>query len=155
MNRNDHNFSNPILINLPVVLLAFVTLTLAPRAGPVCQQGCGDLAGIPQFGLVAEQVETVDPDLIVRDDQGRPYTVRYEAVNAMLLNEFLKEHRAVEEQKSAITQIKSALFQQDVMIRQQKEIQTLSASLKEQTAQIEKVSNQLQLSKASSQLIAS
>jgi predicted RNase H-like nuclease (RuvC/YqgF family) len=81
--------------------------------------------------------------------------VRYEAVNAMLLNEFLKEHRAVEEQKSAITQIKSALFQQDVMIRQQREIQTLSASLKEQTAQIEKVSNQLQLSKAPSQLIAS
>ena len=81
--------------------------------------------------------------------------VRYEAVNAMLLNEFLKEHRAVEEQKSATTQIKSALFQQDVMIRQEKEIQTLSASLKEQTAQIEKVSNQLQLSKAPSQLIAS
>ena len=155
MNRNDHNFSNPILINLPVVLFAFVTLTLAPRAGAVCQQGCGDPAGIPQFGLVAEQVETVDPDLIVRDDQGRPYTVRYEAVNAMLLNEFLKEHRAVEEQKSAITQTKSALFQQDVMIRQEKEIQTLSASLKEQIAQIEKVSNQLQLSKAPSQLTAS
>src|SRR5439155_9329 len=53
---------------------------------------------IPQFGLVAEQVEKVNPDLVARDEQGKPYTVRYEAVNAMLLNEFLKEHRKVEEQ---------------------------------------------------------
>ena len=52
-----------------------------------------DPKGIPQFGLVAEQVEKVNPDLVARDDQGKPYTVRYEAVNAMLLNEFLKEHR--------------------------------------------------------------
>jgi trimeric autotransporter adhesin len=52
-----------------------------------------DPEGIPQFGLVAEQVNKVDPDLVVRDDDGKPYTVRYEAVNAMLLNEFLKEHR--------------------------------------------------------------
>ena len=51
---------------------------------------------IRQFGLVAEQVEKVNPDLVARDDQGNPYTVRYEAVNAMLLNEFLKEHRKVE-----------------------------------------------------------
>ncbi len=55
-----------------------------------------DPDGIPQFGLVAEQVEKVDPDLVARDEQGKPYTVRYEAVNAMLLNEFLKEHRNVE-----------------------------------------------------------
>ena len=55
-----------------------------------------DPDGIPQFGLVAEQVEKVNPDLVARDDQGKPYTVRYEAVNAMLLNEFLKEHRKVE-----------------------------------------------------------
>jgi len=53
--------------------------------------------GIPQFGLVVEQVEKVNPDLVARDEQGKPYTVRYEAVNAMLLNEFLKEHRKVEE----------------------------------------------------------
>jgi hypothetical protein len=52
-----------------------------------------DPEGIPQFGLVAEQVNKVDPDHVVRDDDGKPYTVRYEAVNAMLLNEFLKEHR--------------------------------------------------------------
>ena len=54
-----------------------------------------DPDGIPQFGLVAEQVEKVNPDLVARDEQGKPYTVRYEAVNAMLLNEFLKEHRKV------------------------------------------------------------
>ena len=59
-----------------------------------------DPEGIPQFGLVAEQVEKVNPDLVARDDQGKPYTVRYEAVNAMLLNEFLKEHRKVEEQEA-------------------------------------------------------
>src|SRR6266568_348527 len=58
-----------------------------------------DPDGIPQFGLVAEQVEKVDPDLVARDDRGKVYTVRYEAVNAMLLNEFLKEHRKVEQQE--------------------------------------------------------
>ena len=54
-----------------------------------------DPDGIPQFGLVAEQVEKVNPDLVVRDEDGKVMTVRYEAVNAMLLNEFLKEHRKV------------------------------------------------------------
>src|SRR5438094_10009323 len=58
-----------------------------------------DPEGIQQFGLVAEQVEKVNPDLVARDEQGKPYTVRYEAVNAMLLNEFLKEHRKVESQE--------------------------------------------------------
>jgi endosialidase-like protein len=61
-----------------------------------------DPDAIPQFGLVAEQVEKVNPDLVARDEAGKPYTVRYEAVNAMLLNEFLKEHRKVEEQSSQI-----------------------------------------------------
>src|SRR6266478_2656914 len=59
-----------------------------------------DPDGVPQFGLVAEQVEKVNPDLVVRDEDGKVNTVRYEAVNAMLLNEFLKEHRKVEEQRS-------------------------------------------------------
>jgi hypothetical protein len=61
-----------------------------------------DLEGIPQFGLVAEDVERVNPDLVVHDRHGKPYTVRYDAVNAMLLNEFLKEHRKVEEQGAMI-----------------------------------------------------
>ena len=59
-----------------------------------------DPQGIPQFGLVAEDVEKVAPDLVARDDQGKIYTVRYQAVDAMLLNEFLKEHRTVEEQNA-------------------------------------------------------
>jgi hypothetical protein len=65
-----------------------------------------DPDGIPQFGLVAEDVEKVNRDLVARDDEGKPYAVRYEAVNAMLLNEFLKEHRKVEqleEQVAALT----------------------------------------------------
>jgi hypothetical protein len=65
-------------------------------------------AGIPQFGLVGEQVEKVNPYLVALDDQGKPYTVRYEAMNAMLLNEFHKEHREVQEQKATITQLKSS-----------------------------------------------
>jgi trimeric autotransporter adhesin len=61
-----------------------------------------DPEGIPQFGLVAEEVEKVNPDLVARDADGKVYTVRYEAVNAMLLNEFLKEHRTVQELKKEI-----------------------------------------------------
>ncbi len=66
-----------------------------------------DPDGIPQFGLVAEQVEKVNPDLVVRDEDGKVTTVRYEAVNAMLLNEFLKEHRNVAEQQSTIAELKT------------------------------------------------
>jgi hypothetical protein len=68
-----------------------------------------DPNAIPQFGLVAEDVAKVDPDLVARDDQGKPYTVRYEAVNAMLLNEFLKAHKTIEEQTGEIAELKSAL----------------------------------------------
>ncbi len=68
-----------------------------------------DPQAIPQFGLVAEEVEEVDPKLVARDDQDRPYTVRYEAVNAMLLNEFLKEHRKVEAQHIEIEELKARL----------------------------------------------
>src|SRR5437773_6988622 len=69
----------------------------------------GRFIGVPQFGLVAEEVEKVNPDLVARDDKGKPYTVRYEAVNAMLLNEFLKEHRKVEEQGATIAQMKKQI----------------------------------------------
>src|SRR5204862_5464893 len=61
-----------------------------------------DPKAIPQFGLVAEQVDNVNPDLVARDEQGKPYSVRYEAVNAMLLNEFLKEHRKVQDLKKEV-----------------------------------------------------
>src|SRR5437773_9431081 len=82
-----------------------------------------DPKGIPQFGLVAEQVEKVNPDLVAHDEQGKPYTVRYEAVNAMLLNEFLKEHRAfVEEQRK--------VREQGVTIgRLEQQVETLTAGL--------------------------
>ena len=68
-----------------------------------------DPEGIPQFGLVAEEVEKVNPDLVARDDQGKPYTVRYEAVNAMLLNEFLKEHRKVEQLEKQVEALTAGL----------------------------------------------
>src|SRR5439155_2206180 len=68
-----------------------------------------DPEGIPQFGLVAEEVEKVNPDLVARDEQGKPFTVRYDAVNTMLLNEFLKEHREVQEQKATIAEFKKEI----------------------------------------------
>jgi hypothetical protein len=68
-----------------------------------------DAKGTPQFGLVAEEVAKVNPDLVVTDDQGKPFTVRYDEVNVMLLNEFLKEHKKVEEQASKIEELESAL----------------------------------------------
>ena len=98
-----------------------------------------DPEGIPQFGLVAEEVEKVNPDLVARDEQGKPYTVRYEAVNAMLLNEFLKEHGKVEELEATMVQ-QQTNFQATVA--------ELRSALKEQAAQIQKVSAQLAVSKA-------
>jgi hypothetical protein len=92
-----------------------------------------DPEGIPQFGLVAEDVAKVDPDLVARDEKGKPYTVRYEAVNAMLLNEFLKEHRRNE--------------------AQQKQIEALTAMVKEQASQIQKVSAQLEVNKTARQIV--
>jgi hypothetical protein len=93
-----------------------------------------DPDGVPQFGLVAEQVEKVNPDLVVRDEDGNVNTVRYEAVNAMLLNEFLKEHRQVQELKGTVAQ-------------QQKQIEAL-------TATVQKVSDRIALGKPAPQLVA-
>jgi Chaperone of endosialidase len=90
---------------------------------PVTFHYKSDSSNTPQFGLIAEEVAKVNPDLVVRDENGEVYTVRYDAVNAMLLNEFLKEHRTVQEQ--------------------QKEIDALKAELKEQRALIQKVSAKL------------
>src|SRR5437660_1437353 len=75
-----------------------------------------DPEGIPQFGLVAEEVEKVNPDLVARDDQGKPYTVRYEAVNAMLLNEFLKEHRKVEQLEKQVAALTTGLQQMSAQL---------------------------------------
>src|SRR5438034_8013669 len=79
---------------------------------PVTFHYKSDTKGTPQFGLIAEDVAAVNPDLVVRDKDGEIYTVRYDAVNAMLLNEFLKEHRKNEEQQATITELKSTVAQQ-------------------------------------------
>ena len=97
-----------------------------------------DPDGVPQFGLVAEQVDKVNPDLVARDEQGKPYTVRYEAVNAMLLNEFLKEHRKVQKQETTIAQLKSAAAKQEATaVRQQNQIEALTAGLQKVSVQLE------------------
>jgi uncharacterized coiled-coil protein SlyX len=88
-----------------------------------------------------EDVAEVNPDLVVRDADGKPFTVRYDAVNAMLLNEFLKEHKKVEEQQTNITQLNFKMANQAAIIaEQQKGVEALTAQLKEQAAQIQKVS---------------
>ena len=103
---------------------------------------------LPQFGLIAEEVEKVNPELVVRDDEGKALTVRYEAVNAMLLNEFLKAHRKVEEQEAGIAEMKSTLAKQEAKIaKQRKQIEAL-------TATVEKVSDQIEANRLAPQLIA-
>ena len=110
-----------------------------------------DPAGTSQRGLVAEDVEKVDPDLVVRDKEGKAYGVRYDQVNAMLLNEFLKEHRKVEEQGAAIARQRTD-FQtkidrlEGIIVRQQRR-------LDEQAAQIEKVSAQMQIDHSAAQMV--
>jgi hypothetical protein len=107
---------------------------------PVTFHYKSDTKNTPCFGLVAEEVAKVDPDLVVRDKEGKPYSVRYDAVNAMLLNEFLKEHRKVEEQDCK-------LQEQETTIAQLKsEMKVLRAGLKEHALQIQRVSAQLELS---------
>ena len=105
-----------------------------------------DPKGIPQFGLVAEEVEKVNPKLVVRDKDGKVNTVRYEAVNAMLLNEFLKEHWRVEAQQTKIKKQEATMTELKLTIaQQQKGMEVLTTQLKEQGVQIEKVSAQLQM----------
>src|SRR5258705_4897950 len=95
-----------------------------------------DPDGIPQFGLVAEEVERINPDLVVRGEDGKVNTVRYEAVNAMLLNEFLKEHGQVQQLKAMVAeQHKEIAAQHATATKQQKQIEAL-------TATIQKVSDQ-------------
>jgi hypothetical protein len=96
-----------------------------------------DPDGVPKFGLIAEQVEKVNPDLVVRDEDGKVNTVRYEAVNAMLLNEFLKERCRMREVEKDLRAI---------VAKQQKQIETLTAGL-------QKVSDQMELAKAAPQLV--
>jgi len=111
---------------------------------PVTFRYKSDKTNTPQFGLIAEEVAEVNPDLVVRDKEGKPYSVRYDAVNAMLLNEFLKEHRKVEEQEATITQLKKDFGAT---------IAQLTARLDEQATQIQKVNTQLETSKPAPQVV--
>ena len=104
------------------------------------------------FGLIAEEVAQVSPELITRDEEGKPQTVRYEAVNAMLLNEFLKEHKKNEVQAQTIAELKSALTLQKREF--QSTIAALSARMKEQDLKIQSVSAQIDLNRATPQLTA-
>jgi hypothetical protein len=106
-----------------------------------------DPQGIPEFGLIAEEVEKVNPDLIIRDRKGKPQTVRYEQVNAMLLNEFLQEHGKVEEQSREI------LEQRATITELKKEMETVVTLLKAQDSKIQRVSDQIELSKAARQVV--
>jgi hypothetical protein len=94
-----------------------------------------------QFGLVAEEVAEVNPDLVVGDKEGKPYSVRYDQVNAMLLNEFLKEHRKTQEQDRKIQE------QQTTIGQLKKEVETVVAHAKEQDSQIRRVSEQSEVGK--------
>ena len=113
---------------------------LALKPVTFCYKQEFDPNGLPQFGLVAEEVEKVSPDLVARDRDGKPYTVRYEAVNAMLLNEFLKEHKAFVEEQRKVQRLESAL-------------DAVNLRLKEQEAKIEKVSAQIETSRPGPQVV--
>ena len=108
---------------------------------PVTFRYKNDEEATPQFGLVAEEVAKVNPNLVLRDEEGKIYTVRYDAVNAMLLNEFLKEHHKVQHLEANVAE-------------QQKEIKALGAILEKQAAQIQKVSADLELGKMAAQTLA-
>src|SRR5438067_4126004 len=112
-----------------------------------------DTKDVAQFGLIAEEVAKVSPALVLPDKEGKPYTVRYDAVNAMLLNEFLKEHRNVEqqaremqEQQATIAELKTDAVKQEARISQlKKEMESIVACLKENDSRIQKVSVQIEV----------
>ncbi len=123
---------------------------------PVTFHYKSDTKDTPQFGLIAEEVAELNPDLVVRDENGEIYTVRYDAVNAMLLNEFLKEHRKVEEQsrkiqeqEATIAELRSdAAYERTTISGLKNGIETVVAHLKEQDSRIQKVSDQIEINKA-------
>ena len=116
---------------------------------PVTFQYKSDPSGTAQFGLIAEEVAKVNPDLVVRDAEGEIYTVRYDAVNAMLLNEFLKEHRKVEEQATTIAQqrkdFQASITKLEATVAQQRNrMDLLAAHLQEQDSKIQAVNERLE-----------
>jgi hypothetical protein len=114
-----------------------------------------DATGAPQLGLIAEEVAKVNPSLVAPDRDGKPVSVNYRPVTAMLLNEFLKEHKKVEQQQSKIDNQQASIAELKATVaQQQKGIEVLTAQLKEQAAQIQKVSTQLEVSKPAPQTVA-
>jgi len=107
---------------------------------PVTFHYKSDATDTPQFGLVAEEVEKVNPNLVLHDQEGKPYTVRYDAVNAMLLNEFLKEHKTVQEQGAMIAELKKAIV-------------SLTENVKAQGAQIQRVNAQIQTNQPAAKVV--
>ncbi len=112
-----------------------------------------DPSATPQFGLVAEEVAKVDPDLVALDETGKPYTVRYEEVNAMLLNEFLKEHRKVEALESSVA--RQQADSSASAAQHQRAIETLTAALQVQAAQIKQVNDRLDVARAAPRVVSS
>ena len=129
----------------PMAKTSEAILSLSPVT--FCYKKELDPEATPQFGLVAEQVEKIDPDLVVRDEQGKPYSVRYEAVNAMLLNEFLKEHRKVEEQAL------KAQRQEATIAQQQETIEALEAASGAQAVQIQRISARLEETQSGAKVV--
>jgi hypothetical protein len=115
---------------------------------PVTFHYKSDKTGTLQFGLIAEEVAEVDPNLVVRDDKGEIFTVRYDAVNAMLLNEFLKAHRKMEEQACEIERQNAA------MTELRRDIETILAHSKQQDLQIQTVRDQVQMNTRGAQIAA-
>jgi hypothetical protein len=106
------------------------------------------------FGLIAEDVAKVNPDLVGRNDKGQPEIVRYEQVNAMLLNEFLKEYRKVQQQEATIAELKSDAQKQQAMIMQlENRVSAVVALIKDHDSRIQKVTEQLEITRADSQIV--
>ena len=105
------------------------------------------------YGLIAEEVARVDPKLAVRDGKGQIESIRYNAITAMLLNEFLKEHNRVDAQQNKIEEQEATIAElKSTAARQQKGIDVLTAQLKEQAAQIQKVSTQMGISRSTTKV---
>ena len=123
---------------------------------PVTFHYKSDAKNTPCFGLIAEEVAEVNPNLVVRDENGKVNSVRYEQVNAMLLNEFLKEHRKVHEQQTTIGQLKSDAAKQEATISELKsDLQIVVARLKDQDSKIQKVSDEMELSRSAPRMVLS
>jgi septal ring factor EnvC (AmiA/AmiB activator) len=132
--------ASELIYKLKPVTFRTKEVDVDPKKGPQPQN--------LDYGLIAEDVAEIDPKLAIRNGKGEIESLRYMAIYNMMLNEFLKEHKKVEEQQASIADLKSTVA------LQQKEMQVLTAQLKEQAAQIQKVSVQLEASKPAPKVVA-